>query len=90
MQRTDAERLRMSRVDIVTDMDVHKVLDHLHQDFIITPEDYERICNKETSQDRARLLLDILPTRGPKAFGIFVQALQEAGYDWLADKLTKQ
>jgi len=87
MQRADAERLRTNRVDIVADLDVDKVLDQLFAHSIIVAEDCERIHSKPTSQDRARLLLDILPTRGPNAFRVFVQALREARYDWLANKL---
>jgi len=90
MQRTDAERLRMSRTDIVADLDVHTVLDQLYASSIIMPEDYELIRSKPTSQDRARLLLDILPTRGPNAFTVFLEALREAKYDWLVDKLCSQ
>jgi len=90
MHPADAERLRRSRVDIVADLDVHLVLDRLIQSSIIVSEDHELISSKPTSQERARLLLDILPTRGPQAFGIFVQALREANYTWLADKLVNQ
>jgi len=88
MQQADAERLRKNRVDIVADLDVHRVLDRLIQTSIIVSEDHELISSKPTSQERARLLLDILPTRGPRAFGIFVNALREADYGWLADKLV--
>ena len=90
MQRADADRLRANRVHIVADLDVHRVLDRLIASFLITSEDRELICSKPTAQERARLLLDILPTRGPDAFGIFVQALNEAEYEWLADRLTNQ
>jgi len=90
MQRADAERLRTNRVDIVADLDVHRVLDQLIAKSIIVAEDYELIRSKPTSQERARLLLDILPMRGPYAFHIFVQALREANYDWLADRLSNQ
>ncbi|NXX24081.1 CRADD protein, partial [Podargus strigoides] len=31
------------------------------------------------------LLLDILPTRGPKAFDVFLDSLQE--FPWVKDKL---
>jgi len=89
MDSADVHRLRMNRVDIVADLDVHQVLDQLIANSIIVSEDYQLICSKPTSQDRARLLLDILPTRGPNAFRVFVQSLLEARYDWLADKLTK-
>ena len=87
MDPADATRLRTNRVYIVSDLDVHRVLDLLIQNGIIVAEDRELICSKPTSQDRARSLLDILSCRGPNAFRIFVQALREAGYDWLADKL---
>lgn len=90
MLRADAERLRTNRVDIVADLDVRRVLDQLIAHSIVVAEDYELICSKPTSQDRARLLLDILPMRGPNAFRVFVQALREANYDWLADRLSNQ
>jgi len=90
MQQADAERLRTNRTAIVDDLDVHRVLDRLINDGIIMSEDYELMCSKPTSKDRARLLLDILPTRGPTAFSVFLQALREARYDWLVDALTKQ
>jgi len=87
MDPADVQRLKTNRVDLVTDLDVHQVLDRLIASRIIVSEDQQLICSKPTSQDRARLLLDILPTRGPDAFHVFVQALREARYDWLADKL---
>jgi len=90
MQQADAERLRKNRVDIVADLDVHTVLDRLIANSIIVSEDHELISSKPTSQERARLLLDILPTRGPHAFGVFVQALREANYGWLADQLDNK
>jgi len=90
MQRADADRLQRNRVAIVADLDVHTVLDWLIQNRIITSEDSQLIISIPTSQGRARSLLDILPTRGPSAFGVFVQALRQAGYDWLVDILTNQ
>jgi hypothetical protein len=37
-------------------------------------------------QDQVRILLDILPSKGPKAFGVFLDALRD-DYDWLVDDL---
>jgi hypothetical protein len=34
-------------------------------------------------------LLDLLPTRGPRAFDLFVECLREE-YDWLADALEEE
>ena len=38
--------------------------------------------------DKAAKLLDILPTRGPKAFGLFLDSLK-LDYDWLAEALEE-
>ena len=90
MQRADSDRLRLCRVAIVDDLDVERIIAPLIQGGIVTSEDYQLICSKPTTQDRARYFLDILPTKGPKAFCTFVQALKDYGYDWLADRLTNQ
>ena len=42
-----------------------------------------------TIQDRARRLLEILPSRGSNAFALFVESLRE-DYDWLADCLEEE
>ena len=42
-----------------------------------------------TTEDRSRRLLEILPSRGSKAFSLFVEALKE-DYDWLADSLEEE
>ena len=34
-------------------------------------------------------MIDLLPSRGPKAFGQFVEILKE-DYDWLADYLESE
>ena len=39
-----------------------------------------------TSQAQANTLLDLLPTRGAKAFKLFVDALRE-DYEWLVDEI---
>ena len=41
------------------------------------------------TEDRSRRLLEILPSRGSKAFSLFVEALKE-DYDWLADSLEEE
>ena len=42
-----------------------------------------------TTQDKSRRLLEILPSRGSKAFSLFVESLRE-DYDWLADSLEDE
>ena len=41
---------------------------------------------QKTDADKARKLLDVLPSRGPKAFSYFLDSLREE-YEWLAEEL---
>ncbi|KAM3910786.1 death domain-containing protein CRADD-like [Leptodactylus fuscus] len=60
---------------------------YLFQEGIITSEQLEDITSQATSQRRAMKLLDILPTRGPKAFEVFLQSLSE--FPWIHSKLDQ-
>lgn len=60
---------------------------YLFQEGIITSEQLEDITSQATSQRRAMKLLDILPTRGPKAFGVFLETLSE--FPWIRDNLDQ-
>ena len=48
----------------------------------------KKVLFQRTSSDQTRRLLDLLPTRGPKAFSVFVKSLLDE-YDWIADELQK-
>ena len=57
---------------------------------IVDDETQERIMSERTRRDRVRALLDTLPTRGPRAYKVFLGAL-ERDYAWLAEVIqTKQ
>ncbi|XP_073456695.1 death domain-containing protein CRADD-like [Aquarana catesbeiana] len=58
---------------------------YLFQEGIITREQLEDICGQVTSQRRAMKLLDLLPTRGPKAFDVFLDSLAE--FPWVQENL---
>lgn len=60
---------------------------YLFQEGIITSEQLEDITSQATSQRRAMKLLDVLPTRGPKAFGVFLETLSE--FPWIRDNLDQ-
>ncbi|KAM9324161.1 death domain-containing protein CRADD-like [Gastrophryne carolinensis] len=60
---------------------------YLFQEGIITRDQLEEICSQVTSQRRAMRLLDILPTRGPKAFNIFLDSLTE--FPWVRENLEQ-
>jgi transcription initiation factor IIE alpha subunit len=90
MNPQHSTRLREMRVELVSNLDVRVVIDHLLQEGIITSDDYERIRRKEIRSDSVRELLDLLPTRGPRAFDVFVTALKtDKTYSWLVDKLQE-
>ncbi|XP_063791674.1 death domain-containing protein CRADD-like [Pseudophryne corroboree] len=60
---------------------------YLLQEGIITSDHLEEINSQVTSQRRTMKLLDILPTRGPKAFEVFLDSLTE--FPWVHDSLVK-
>ena len=62
---------------LVKDLDTNGILDSLYESLIITQDDMERINAQPTRADRVRLLLDILPTKGPDAFRAFITSLEE-------------
>ncbi|XP_053554971.1 death domain-containing protein CRADD [Bombina bombina] len=61
---------------------------YLFQEGVITEEQLEDICSQTTSQRRTMKLLDILPTRGPKAFNIFLDSLTE--FPWVRETLDRE
>lgn len=87
MNQQDKLKLQQNRTAIVKDLDVKSVLDQLYADGIISSEDFERINAEKTTQDRCRYLLDMLPSKGPRAFSCFRESLQK-DTKWLADLLS--
>ena len=87
MDPRDSDKLRRKRVRIVENVDARLLIDFLFQEGILVTDDCEIIQSKVTAADRSRTLLDILPTRGPRAFGIFIAALRQSHYGWLADEI---
>ncbi|XP_018419764.1 PREDICTED: death domain-containing protein CRADD-like [Nanorana parkeri] len=60
---------------------------YLYQEGVITREQLEDISGQATSQRRAMKLLDILPSRGPKAFDVFLDSLAE--FPWVRENLQQ-
>ncbi|XP_023327782.1 apoptotic protease-activating factor 1 [Eurytemora carolleeae] len=86
MERNHKNSLKKSRQQIVDDLDVNDVFDVLLQNDIFSDDIVERIKAETTRKDKARRLLDILPSRGPQAYPVFLEALRE-NYRWLVDTL---
>ncbi|XP_063288321.1 death domain-containing protein CRADD-like [Pelobates fuscus] len=64
------------------------VPEYLLQEGIITNNHLEEIRAQDTSQRRTMKLLDILPTRGPQAFGVFLNSLS-AEFPWVKEEIER-
>jgi len=92
MEPNHREVIQRCRLKIVEDLDVNDILDYLLQQRIIDSENKERILNpviNPTTKDKARELIDIIPRRGPEAYGVFRESLL-AKYPWLVKALDEE
>ncbi|XP_076967723.1 death domain-containing protein CRADD [Tamandua tetradactyla] len=88
MEARDKQVLRSLRLDLGAEVLVEGlVLQYLYQEGILTENHVQEIKAQATGLRRTMLLLDILPSRGPKAFDTFLDSLQE--FPWVREKLEK-
>lgn len=73
--------LKRNRVKLVADLKVHSFLNHLIEEEILTPRDKEIIDSKPTNSAAVEHLLDLLPTKGGRAFSCFYRILEKE-YHW--------
>lgn len=86
MDARDKQLLRSLRLELCTEVLVDGVvIQYLYQEGILTDSHVQEIKSQTTTQRKTMMLLDILPTRGPKAFDAFLDSLQE--FPWVKDKL---
>ncbi|XP_064010913.1 death domain-containing protein CRADD [Pogoniulus pusillus] len=86
MDARDKQLLRSLRLELCTEVLVDGVVtQYLYQEGILTDSHVQEIKAQTTTQRRTMMLLDILPSRGPKAFEVFLESLQE--FPWVKDKL---
>lgn len=64
MDRQNLMRLKVNRIALVQELKVEHVLGALARAGIITEQDFRKIETGRTPQDRARILIDLLPTKG--------------------------
>ncbi|KAK2582333.1 hypothetical protein KPH14_004670 [Odynerus spinipes] len=89
MERLHQNILKHLRQKIVDDMDVYNgVISPLTAKYILKKEDVEQIEAGTSNEHRAKILLDILPKRGPNAFDAFREALRHH-YRWLSEDMDK-
>ncbi|NWS95435.1 CRADD protein, partial [Mionectes macconnelli] len=86
MDARDKQLLRSLRIELCAEVLVDGlVIQYLYQEGILTDSHVQEIKAQTTSQRKTMMLLDILPTRGPKAFEVFLDSLQE--FPWVKEKL---
>lgn len=89
MDATHKEILRKHRLNLSNQLLIGDTIVHfLYQENILTENHVEEIQAQITNQKKTLRLLDILPTRGPRAFDIFLQSLEEE-FIWIKDKLLR-
>ncbi|XP_074082690.1 death domain-containing protein CRADD [Macrotis lagotis] len=88
MEARDKQVLRSLRLELGAEVLVDGlVLQYLYQEGILTENHVQEIRAQPTGLRKTMMLLDILPTRGPKAFDTFLESLQE--FPWVREKLEK-
>lgn len=64
LDRQNVMRLRVNRIALVQELRVEHVIGHLVDTGVLTTEDLRRIESGTTPQDKTRILIDLLPTKG--------------------------
>ncbi|XP_042370263.1 death domain-containing protein CRADD-like [Plectropomus leopardus] len=77
-------RLELSGQLLVSDT----IVPVLYQEDILTDRQVEDIESQPTDRQKTLKLLDILPNRGPRAFGCFLRSLED--FSWVRDKLLQE
>lgn len=74
-------RLKLSEELLVTE----SIVQFLYQEEILSQHQVDEIESQASSRQKSLKLLDILPSRGPRAFTCFLQALDD--FSWVRDGL---
>ena len=68
--------LQENRGDLASDLDVNYIMNYMIQNNILTTAMYETVMSNPTTIAKTGAFLDLLPTRGEKAFSTFLEALE--------------
>nr|XP_046183966.1 death domain-containing protein CRADD isoform X2 [Oncorhynchus gorbuscha] len=83
------EILRKHRLDLSDQILIEDtIVQFLYQENILTESQVDEIQSQISNKKKTLRLLDILPTRGPRAFGTFLNSLEEE-FTWVRDKLLQ-
>ncbi|XP_024002155.1 death domain-containing protein CRADD isoform X1 [Salvelinus sp. IW2-2015] len=83
------EILRKHRLDLSNQILIDDtIVQFLYQENILTESQVDEIQSQIGNKKKTLRLLDILPTRGPRAFGTFLNSLEEE-FPWVRDELLQ-
>uniref|UniRef100_A0A8C7TS32 CASP2 and RIPK1 domain containing adaptor with death domain n=1 Tax=Oncorhynchus mykiss TaxID=8022 RepID=A0A8C7TS32_ONCMY len=83
------EILRKHRLDLSDQILIEDtIVQFLYQENILTESQVDEIQSQISNKKKTLRLLDILPTRGPRAFDTFLNSLEEE-FTWVRDKLLQ-
>ncbi|XP_035678155.1 death domain-containing protein CRADD-like [Branchiostoma floridae] len=88
MEQRHQKILKKKYKDLTRDLRPDDVMDHLIQEDILDFTDIELVRAQSVTKLQVEKLLAILLTRGPRAFGVFLESLEER-YQWLYNDLKK-
>uniref|UniRef100_M4A4F4 CASP2 and RIPK1 domain containing adaptor with death domain n=2 Tax=Xiphophorus TaxID=8082 RepID=M4A4F4_XIPMA len=78
--------LRRFRVQLCDQLLVSDtIVPFLYQEGVLTEAQVEQVEGQLTNRQKNLKLLDLLPNRGPRAFGAFLEALRD--FSWIRDRL---
>ena len=77
MEEEHRNILRRNREKLLKDLEAKKVASLLYAREVFSLEDKADVNSKSTNAERNEALLDALPRKGPKAFRVFCDILQE-------------
>ncbi|XP_076641925.1 apoptosome protein Dark isoform X2 [Halictus rubicundus] len=90
MDRLHKNILKELRSNIVIDVDIFNgIIQPLQSEYILSKEDVANIEAGINKQERAEILLDILPSRGADAFDKFRQSLRHH-YEWISLEMDQR
>ena len=90
MNERDKKKLQLNNRELINNLVVSDVADFLYERGVLTQDNVEALFNDKPEQKAARrLVVSILPRKGPDAFVTFCDALRDAEYAYLADKLER-
>ncbi|CAH1252073.1 ANKRD1 [Branchiostoma lanceolatum] len=82
--------LRSHHIKIIQDMQPKGVIDYLYQENVLDDQLQADVKAQSTRQDTNKKLLEIVPTRGDRAFFVFRHGLIKTGQQHIADMLEER